>query len=521
MAKKEPIIHAEAEVKALQKLLGIPETGLFDAATNAALFKKTVEWQAKYNEGKAPEDRLKIDGRMGPNTLAALEKSDPQAYKILKTLEDTVSKQRGTGPDGKPVFGLGTLTPRIKGENGHPPKGGELTADQVKAITGISVSTTTAPPATPGSPAQQGTPPSPSLAPAPTPAPAPAAPATPAPSSSTQPPPATPVTPTPSPTLGGDLPPSSSADSLVMGGSGAVIAGAGVTAVALRNRAGKPASIPTSSPTPGRAEPPATPPVPPEDGLPKNRHVSTLNRGNNGTSFAREMAADATGAAAKDASFLSKFFSAAVKPVAKLLGPLALVAEPAMAAADAPEGTKAQAALNNTLSVDFVLGAAMLAPSPVAVVAGATFGLKKAWEEGNRNYAAEQDALAETLAPQMKEEADLIRNAGDRYTGLLQEVGKAAGAPISTAEDAARALQNETVFDNLWNRYQDKIEEAVRDGAPEIVNEASLNMALLQEFMKTETVRRTAEEKFKNDRDPARAIASGYDRDDTLSLPGP
>ncbi len=513
MARKEPIIHAETEVKALQKLLGLPETGMFDAATNAALFKKTVEWQAKYNDDKAPENRLKIDGRMGEKTLAALATSDPQAYKILKALEDTVSKQRGAGPDGKPVFGLGTLTPRIKGENGHPPKGGELTADQIKTITGISVSTTTTLPTTPGSPAQD-TPPSPSPAPAPTPAPAPAAPAP--PPSSTQTTPTSPVTPTTSPTPGG-VPPSSSADSLVLGGSGAVIAGAGVTAVALRNRAGKPASIPTSSPTPGLAEPPATPPVPPEQGLPKNRHVSTLNRGNNGTSFAREMAADATGAAAKDASFLSKFFSAAVKPVAKLLGPLALVAEPAMAAADAPEGTKAQAALGTALSIDSALGAAMLAPPPAAVVAGATFGLKKAWEEGNRNYAAEQGELAQTLAPQMKEEADLIRNTGDRYTGLLQEVGKAAGTPIATAEDAARALQNETVFDNLWNRY----EEAVRDGAPEIVNEASLNMALLQEFMKTETVRRTAEEKFKNDRDPARAIASGHDRNDILSLPGP
>lgn len=144
MAKKDPIIHAEAEVRALQKILGVPETGAFDAATNTALFKKTVEFQATFNQGKEPKDRLKVDGWMGPKTLEALKTSNPEAYGALKNLGDKVSKQRGAGLDGKSVFGLGTLQSRIEGESGHPPKGQELNAGQVKAITGRDLAVTQA-----------------------------------------------------------------------------------------------------------------------------------------------------------------------------------------------------------------------------------------------------------------------------------------------------------------------------------------------------------------------------------------
>lgn len=145
MAKKDPIIHAEAEVRALQKILGVPETGAFDAATNTALFKKTVEFQATFNQGKEPKDRLKVDGWMGPKTLEALGGMDPEACEMLRKLEEKISEQRGTGPDGKTVFGLGTLQSRIEGENGHPPKGQELNAGQVvKAITGRDLAVTQA-----------------------------------------------------------------------------------------------------------------------------------------------------------------------------------------------------------------------------------------------------------------------------------------------------------------------------------------------------------------------------------------
>lgn len=505
------IVHAENEVKALQKLLGAPETGVFDAATNAALFKKTVEWQANFNAGKDPKDRIKVDGWMGPDTLAALEKSNPEAYGALNALNKKVSDQREPGPDGQKVFGLKTLQSRIHGENGHPPKGQELNAEQIKAVTGKDFSST-----------------------------AQAAIAT-----------------TSAVADGGE--PSSVLEIAAAGGG---VVAAGFTAAAAWKRAGAaPASTSpgtglaarspvvverTPTPTgvdPVRLEKDITPQASAETSGPNRPGrvsgapgAASAEAGVAETSAARGVAgameaevralaktadggaasaAKMVDATAKEASWLTKIWrpvASVLKPVATAIKPLAVVADPVIAASTAESGSRLAAAGRSMARPDYVLGGvAAFGGAVAAPVAATALGLKAAWEQGAEDYAAEQTKLAGELAPHEKKEVDLLHGSGDRYGDLMAQIAISAGRPIMTIEDAARCLQDKDVFEKVWNHYQNMAENAVNNGTPAAAKEASLNMALLQDFMKTEAVRKAAEEKFKDDRDPIRAMGRNTD----------
>lgn len=131
---KESIIHAEAEVKALQKALGIAETGVFDAATNKKLFEFTVKAQTEHN-ARNPSSPVKIDGWMGPKTLETIG-GNPEVYDALRRLDEKVAKERGM-EDRPPGAGLKTLQFRT---DSHPPKGQELSPAAAAKITGTPVS---------------------------------------------------------------------------------------------------------------------------------------------------------------------------------------------------------------------------------------------------------------------------------------------------------------------------------------------------------------------------------------------
>lgn len=504
-------VHAENEVKALQKLLGIAETGRFDAATNEALFKKTVEWQAGFNQGKDPKDGLKVDGWMGSKTLEALKTSDPGAYKVLNDLNEKISDQRAPGPDGKRVFGLGTLQSRIGGENGQPPKGQELDAAQIKAVTGkeFSVAQAGREERHPDVPYLDGAY----------------------------------ALKSPGPRRADGASDEDSSLEMALGGAAAVV---GLTGAAAFNAKATPPASPgtglavRSPVVQGALMPKDSGAVRVEKDITARASAETSGPNRPGRvggapGAASEAVAAETSAAcgavaaeteakalartagtvevaAKEASLLSKAFGVVASGVGKVLKPVAVIADPVMAAATASSGHRVAAAVSSMATADYTLGGlAVFGGAVVAPVAMTTIGLKAAWEHGNEYYAAEQQELKGELAPYEQKEVDLLKSAENRYGDLFVQIAVAAGKPVGETKDAARYLQEDGVFDKVWNHYQDKIDEAVRDGKPEAANDASLNMALLQDFMKTEAVRKAAEEKFKDDRDPMRAMSKNTD----------
>lgn len=519
MARKSPIFHAEAEVETLQKLLlGLDEHASGDDLKRAIAAAgpgkvghgmKAGQWDADMNSAftdwviaRQTEYGIRKDGWVGAETLGALKGKNERAFQALNSLNES----------GK----LDALHSRT---TAHPPKGQELSRQQAAAIqekADKGLLTGTAP-----------------------------------------------VHAAPSKTVVLQAPPGE-------GGKGdlgvpvvaAVAAGVVTVPVAkhladaarntretktvselrqnLRNDAIKTGTAPAAASPAGSSSTAVVPaarsaasqakegvPLPKDDlaGLNaktvKGVTVETTGPARPPAVFepppttAPKAAAAAAGVATEDASLMSKAASTPKLPVSRLMGSLAVVSlavDPALAAADAPEGQRVDAAVKAMTTSDYILATTALGIGFVSggagLAAGAGLTLKAAWDQGKIDYQQTKKKLGETLAPYDQRQDTLVVDASRRLSGLATQVALAAGKPAGTVADISDMLRSPEVFDKVYTHYQSRIDNAVKVGDEKAAKEASLGMALLQDFGTVQTARTVAENQFKNDRDPHRAMAT-------------
>lgn len=472
---KNPVIHAEKEVGAMQAILkewidknpdnaelqGLKnmKAGQWDEQTNKAFTLWVIATQTAHNTAN-PSDRIKVDGWAGDQTLRALE-GDPKAADALKNLQNA---------------GLNRFHHRT---DAHPPKGQEVAPD-------VATTIPTPDPQAHGAKANPLANPQPQTG-------------------------LTPGDKTPAPAedgLGARVATAAVAGLVGLGGaytfargrlSETQIGAARLPAptVAAVPRLSAPAVEPVTA-APRLASPAAAPKVLTGELMPKGNLPTPTERLVNGTPSVSEpvrapvsgnTTAGKTLAAAGSETSLLKRAWGSVGSFARGLGYVGLAVAPveALATTEGSLENKALAAGKSMATVEYALGAAaVLGSAPVAIPAATGLGLKAAWEHGIEHNKAQAAILAENTRPAEETQARIIGTIREKSDFAVELALLNDSKPYTTDEEAAKRLQDETFFKKVSDHYESKLKADTAAGRSEDAGKAQWVLAGLNHFREAE-----------------------------------